>query len=178
MSDNMNAGGSVGGIPAAAVGSFNDPAKASIGNYKGVMLCNRPNEFGQQRRPEPTGPQPFKSRVDPKSANPLGWNPCARVLPKSQKKRAPFTGVLSRHKMYLKQLEQAKVIDREDQMIARELEDARINKFKDQAERQRKKIQQLKTDKEQDAMYEEALPSQPEQIEMEYAPVEITPEKV
>lgn len=21
--------------------------KASIGNYKGVMLCNRPNEFGQ-----------------------------------------------------------------------------------------------------------------------------------
>ena len=64
--------------------------------------------------------------------------------------------------MYLKQLETAKVIEREDQMIARELEDARINKFKDQAERQRKKIQQLKTDKEQDAMYEEALGSQPE----------------
>ena len=32
----------------AAVGNFNDPMpKASIGNYKGVMLCNRPNEFGQ-----------------------------------------------------------------------------------------------------------------------------------
>lgn len=24
-----------------------DWPKASIGNYKGVMLCNRPNEFGQ-----------------------------------------------------------------------------------------------------------------------------------
>jgi hypothetical protein len=24
-----------------------DFPKASIGNYKGVMLCNRPNEFGQ-----------------------------------------------------------------------------------------------------------------------------------
>ena len=23
-----------------------DFPKASIGNYKGVMLCNRPNEFG------------------------------------------------------------------------------------------------------------------------------------
>jgi len=31
------------------------------------MLCNRPNEFGQQRRPEMTGPKPFNSRVDPKS---------------------------------------------------------------------------------------------------------------
>lgn len=50
--------------------------KASIGNYKGVMLCNRPNEFGQQRRPERTGPPQFYSRVDCKNANPVGWNPC------------------------------------------------------------------------------------------------------
>ena len=33
----------------ADVGDF---PKASIGNYKGVMLCNRPNELGQQRRGE------------------------------------------------------------------------------------------------------------------------------
>ena len=32
-----------------------DWPKASIGNYKGVMLCNRPNEFGQMKRPERTG---------------------------------------------------------------------------------------------------------------------------
>jgi hypothetical protein len=69
--------GSAGTFPAAAVGSFGDAMpKASIGNYKGVMLCNRPNEFGQQRRPEPTGPKPFTSRVAPLTANPLGWNPC------------------------------------------------------------------------------------------------------
>ena len=31
----------------SAVGNFGgDYPKASIGNYKGVMLCNRPNEFG------------------------------------------------------------------------------------------------------------------------------------
>jgi len=36
-------------------GAGGDYPKASIGNYKGVMLCNRPNEFGQQKRPERTG---------------------------------------------------------------------------------------------------------------------------
>ena len=39
MSDNLQ--GDYG-----AVGSFEGMPKASIGNYKGVMLCNRPNEFG------------------------------------------------------------------------------------------------------------------------------------
>lgn len=60
MSDNVNnaSGGADGG---------GQMPKASIGSFKGVMLCNRPNEFGLQRRPEPTGPIPFKSRVDPKS---------------------------------------------------------------------------------------------------------------
>lgn len=37
--------------------------KASIGNYKGVMLCNRPNEFGQQKRAANSENQPFKSQV-------------------------------------------------------------------------------------------------------------------
>lgn len=48
---------------AAAVGNFggSDWPKASIGNYKGVMLCNRPNEFGQQKKADNSGNQPFKS---------------------------------------------------------------------------------------------------------------------
>lgn len=62
------------------------------------MLCNRPNEFGMQRRPEPTGPEPFRSRVDPKTMNPLGWNPCHRIFPKSLRKKNHFVGTLNRHK--------------------------------------------------------------------------------
>lgn len=62
-----------------------DWPKASIGNYKGVMLCNRPNEFGQQRKPERVGLEPFKSRVDPKE--PIGWNPTMKLLPRRTKKR-------------------------------------------------------------------------------------------
>jgi len=66
-------------------GAGGDWPKASIGNYKGVMLCNRPNEFGQQRRPERTGQEPFKSRVDPKE--PIGWNPAMKLLARTSKKK-------------------------------------------------------------------------------------------
>ena len=67
------------------VGSAGAMPAASIGNYKGVMLCNRPNEFGQQRRTEATGLEPFNSRVDPKV--PIGWNPTQKLLPKVSKKK-------------------------------------------------------------------------------------------
>ncbi len=52
--------------------------KASIGNYKGVMLCNRPNEFGQVQKPERQGKAPFISRVDPKDK--IGLNPTKKVI--------------------------------------------------------------------------------------------------
>jgi hypothetical protein len=59
--------------------------KASIGNYKGVMLCNRPNEFGQQRRADRSGLEPFNSRVDPKV--PVGWNPTLKLMPRNEGKK-------------------------------------------------------------------------------------------
>ena len=62
-----------------------DYPKASIGNYKGVMLCNRPNEFGQQKRPERTGVEPFNSRVYPRDQ--MGINPVAKLLPRRNKRR-------------------------------------------------------------------------------------------
>lgn len=65
-----------------------DWPKASIGNYKGVMLCNRPNEFGQQKRAERAGLDPFNSRVDPKI--PIGWNPAVKLQPKANKKKRKF----------------------------------------------------------------------------------------
>jgi len=55
----------------AAPGGADWP-KASIGNYKGVMLCNRPNEFGQHKKPDISGNMPFKNRV--KVMEPLGWS--------------------------------------------------------------------------------------------------------
>jgi hypothetical protein len=44
-----------------------DPS--GIGNFKGVMLCNRPNEI----KARDDSSLPFLNRVDPKQ--PIGWNP-------------------------------------------------------------------------------------------------------
>ena len=39
--------GNLGGMGSGGGYGGDDWPKASIGNYKGVMLCNRPNELGQ-----------------------------------------------------------------------------------------------------------------------------------
>ena len=65
-----------------------DFPKASIGNYKGVMLCNRPNEFGK-KVPERSGNIPFNSRVNP--LEPIGWNPTAKLQPRANKKRSKLS---------------------------------------------------------------------------------------
>jgi len=82
-----------------------DFPKASIGNYKGVMLCNRPNEFGQQRAPERTGDTPFQSRVG--AADPLGWGKAAKLLPRRARAKKS-NAVLARHRAFLSELEQQK----------------------------------------------------------------------
>ena len=82
--------------------------------------------------------------MDPKSANPLGWNPCAKVLPKSSKKKSLFQGILLRHKNYLRNLEAVKNMERDEQVAIIQAEQAKFSKFRDNADRQRKKIQQLK----------------------------------
>lgn len=73
-------------------GDVGDFPKASIGNYKGVMLCNRPNELGGQRRPERSGNEGFYSRVDPKV--PLGWNPTKKLAPRGKGKKTNPNSVL------------------------------------------------------------------------------------
>lgn len=81
------------------VNAGGDYPKASIGNYKGVMLCNRPNEFGQQRPAERNGLEPFNSRVDPKV--PIGWNPTLKFKQKINKKKRDPTSILIRHRKFL-----------------------------------------------------------------------------
>ena len=72
-------------------GMVGDFPKASIGNYKGVMLCNRPNEFGQAKKPEISGNLPFKNRV--KVIEPLGWTVPQKLVQKVRRIK-PINGVL------------------------------------------------------------------------------------
>lgn len=128
----------------ASEGEGNWP-KASIGNYKGVMLCNRPNEFGQVQKPQRQGQIPFNSRV--RGTNDVGLNPTKKNnldLTVTRKKKVDPNSILVRHKRFLKTLE-AKMQDGKE-LKSKEAEEKKekFDKLKTQAEKQRQKIKQLK----------------------------------
>jgi len=71
--------------------------KSNINNYKGVMLCTRPNEnIGVSKD------RPFVSRVDPKDQ--VGINPVKRVQTHAAAKKA--NPVLQRHRVWLNQFKE------------------------------------------------------------------------
>jgi hypothetical protein len=77
--------------------------KQSIGNYKGVMLCNRPNDPSE--KPQRDGPEPFISRVTVKEQ--LGINPPIKLVQTAQKPKRTLE-ILQRHKQWLSQLQKQK----------------------------------------------------------------------
>jgi hypothetical protein len=128
-------GGGMGG------GDGGDWPKASIGNYKGVMLCNRPNEIAGPRKADRSGPgAPFNSRVYPEE--PLGWNPTKKLVPRDvkRKKKIDPNNALLKHKRFLKTLEEQKIREKEDKEREEHEKEEKSAKFKEQAEKQRKKI--------------------------------------
>lgn len=141
MNERPADGGNYGG----GDGGGADWPKASIGNYKGVMLCNRPNEVGGPRKADRTGPNvPFNSRVFPDE--PLGWNPTKKLAPRDlkRKKRVDPNNALLKHKRFLRNLEDQRIRDKEDKDREEFEKEEKVNKFKEQAEKQRKKIADLK----------------------------------
>jgi hypothetical protein len=73
---------------------------SQIANYKGVMLCNRP-QHGPAPRPKV---QAFVSRVDVKQ--PIGTNPPVQYRPPPQ--RNPPKEILLRHRQWLQQVQAKK----------------------------------------------------------------------
>lgn len=120
--------------------------KASIGNYKGVMLCNRPNEFGQVQKPERQGKPPFISRVDPKAK--VGLNPTKKIINVPQKKK-DNNSILIRHKRYLKMLQEKNLLQKLEKENEDNQKEETKKKFMEQTAKQRQKIKTLKTDKDQ-----------------------------
>jgi hypothetical protein len=126
-------------------GEGGDWPKASIGNYKGVMLCNRPNELNGPRKADRTGAGvPFNSRVFPDE--PLGWNPTKKLVPRDvkRKKKIDPNNALVKHKRFLKVLEEQKMREREEKEVIDMEKEEKTHKFKEQAEKQRKKIKEMK----------------------------------
>ena len=117
--------------------------KASIGNYKGVMLCNRPNEFGQVQKAERQGKPPFISRVDPKDK--IGLNPSKKVVVVQQKKK-DSNSILTRHKKYLRMLQEKKIIEKVEKENNENAKQETFKKVRDQTAKQRQKIMDIKND--------------------------------
>lgn len=62
------------------------------------------------------------------------------MFPKSRKKGNGFGDVLNRHKQYLKDLEGKKQQEREDLIEEQKIQQANFIRFKEVAEKQRRKI--------------------------------------
>jgi len=62
---------------------------------------------------------PFNSRVDPKV--PSGWNPTPKLMPKIKRIKT-CQGVLMKHRLFLNQLEQHKLMEKQTEFINTEME--------------------------------------------------------
>ena len=122
MSERPSNGASLGGGASAGV---------SIGNYKGVMLCNRP--FGgvaaaaHKAVSGGDGNVPFRSAVIPHE--PLGLNPSRERRAMIRVDRKKKNSALSRHKKWLKQLQKAKEQFQEQAVMEEEARMAKRQKF-------------------------------------------------
>jgi protein tyrosine phosphatase (PTP) superfamily phosphohydrolase (DUF442 family) len=71
---------------------------SNIGNYKGLMLCSRPDQV-EKRQPE----REFISRVSPK--DPLGYTPCPKPALEQPISRRSVNIALVKHRLWLEQLQ-------------------------------------------------------------------------
>ena len=112
-------------------------ANSNIGNFKGVMLCNRPNDppFKAQK----DGPTPFISRVNPQAQ--LGLNPTFKLQPKKKAKGSNLE-ILKRHKQWLQQLQKQKE-EQAKQASTQEIDELEKRKrFADKAAKRRTQIKE------------------------------------
>lgn len=93
------------------------PPVGGLGNFKGVMLCNRPTDNSASGTGGGDGPLPFKSMVAGGHGDQLGLTPCRNFEP-SVKKRGP-SAALRRHVQWLKEL-QGQMKNERDQVDAEE----------------------------------------------------------
>jgi hypothetical protein len=91
-------------------GSFSvaPPPVDGLGNYKGVMLCNRPVEEShpsRMRNAADAGCPPFKSTIAPCEREQLGLQPAKKLEARSVVKTRGPSAALRRHMQWIKELQ-------------------------------------------------------------------------
>lgn len=107
--------------PSKDGGSFSaaPPPVDGLGNYKGVMLCNRPVEeshLARMRSAADAGNLPFKSTISPGERDQLGLQPCKKMEPRSVVKTRGPSAALRRHMQWIKEL-QVQVADENQRIV-------------------------------------------------------------
>lgn len=93
------------------------PPVSGLGNFKGVMLCNRPVDDPSSKLASGDETAPFRSMIAPGHGEQLGLTPC-KTYEQTVKKRGP-SAALRRHVRWLKELqdqmkEEREQVDQED----------------------------------------------------------------
>lgn len=103
-------------------GSFDvvPPPISGLGNFKGVMLCNRPSDESSKIGGGAVGDEPFRSMVGPCPGEQLGLTPCRNFEP-TVKTRGP-SAALRRHVRWLREL-QGQMREEREQVEQDEQED-------------------------------------------------------
>lgn len=119
------------------------PPPGGLGNFKGVMLCNRPTEISVDKAfTGGDGPPPFKSTVAPTHNDQLGLNP-TKVRESGTDPQAKLRGpsaALRKHVKWLKELQKQMAEDKEEfemQEVKAEVKKQRMKKF---CEKQREAV--------------------------------------
>jgi len=107
--------------------------KSNINNYKGVMLCTRPNE-----NIAPSKDLPFVSRVDPKDQ--LGINPVRKVTTHVPVKKG--NPILRRHRAWLEDFKQRMREKRENEETKDRTEKERFDRIREQAQLSKQRTQE------------------------------------
>lgn len=137
LSDGPGGGGGHGDFSAP-------PPPGGLGNFKGVMLCNRPTEISMDKAVSGDGPAPFKSTVSATHNDQLGLNPATvRAHTDAHAKLRGPSAALRKHVKWLKEL-QKQMTDERGKMVAEEQEaEVKKEKMKKFCEKQREAVNTL-----------------------------------
>lgn len=129
------------------------PPMPDLGNYKGVMLCNRPSEAPKAGAGGGDDVGPFRSMVAPTFGDQVGLTP-ARNFEPTVKKRGP-SAALRRHVRWLRELQEQMRDERDQGAQEEQDEEERRQRFKAITDKHREAVRDVMNERD-DRQREEA----------------------
>lgn len=117
------------------------PPMGGLGNFKGVMLCNRPSDEPSRAAHAGGGEAPFRSMVSATHGDKIGLTPCKNFEP-SVKTRGP-SAALRRHVKWLRELQEQMRTEREQAEAENGADEARRQRLQAAFEKQREGVRQM-----------------------------------